>query len=170
MLRGANVGGNRVFRPAQFVKHLAALDVVNIGAAGTFVVRSNAPERTVRARFARALPFTADLLVCTGEEVLDLVASAPFGHAPRPPEVTWYVTVLGSPLPKRPTLPISAPDANAWQVRVIGVTGRFVCSLARRGPGRLIYPNEVVDTRKDVPATTRNWNTILKVASALGER
>ena len=38
-LRGVNVGGYKTFRPSLLAKELAEFDVVNIGAAGTFVVR-----------------------------------------------------------------------------------------------------------------------------------
>lgn len=38
-LRGVNVGGHKAFQPSAVARDLADLDVVNIGAAGTFVVR-----------------------------------------------------------------------------------------------------------------------------------
>src|SRR6185295_12228721 len=38
-LRGVNVGGHRRLRPSVLAKELERLDVVSIGAAGTFVVR-----------------------------------------------------------------------------------------------------------------------------------
>ena len=37
-LRGVNVGGHRTFRPSVVAKELRKFDVVNVGAAGTFVV------------------------------------------------------------------------------------------------------------------------------------
>jgi len=39
LLRGINVGGHRAFRPKLLAQDLGRFDVVNIGAAGTFVVR-----------------------------------------------------------------------------------------------------------------------------------
>ena len=38
-LRAVNVGGHQTFRPSVLAKELSEYDVVNIGAAGTFVVR-----------------------------------------------------------------------------------------------------------------------------------
>ena len=38
-LRGVNVGGHKSFRPSVLAAELADFDVVNIGAAGTFVAR-----------------------------------------------------------------------------------------------------------------------------------
>lgn len=40
LLRSVNVGGHKTLRLAVLAKELSRLDVVNIGAAGTFVVRN----------------------------------------------------------------------------------------------------------------------------------
>ncbi|MHB8838062.1 MAG: hypothetical protein ACYC7F_03830, partial [Gemmatimonadaceae bacterium] len=61
-LRGVNVGGHRTFRPTALVKRLAHLDVVNIGAAGTFVVRGRVTRARLRTEFARELPFETDIV------------------------------------------------------------------------------------------------------------
>ena len=39
-LRGVNVGGYRTFRPTKLAESLKHLGAVNIGAAGTLVIRS----------------------------------------------------------------------------------------------------------------------------------
>ena len=39
LLRGVNVGGHRTFRPTTLAEQLRHLDAVNVGAAGTFVIR-----------------------------------------------------------------------------------------------------------------------------------
>ena len=38
-LRGINVGGHRAFRPSVLAKELGIYDAVNVGAAGTLVIR-----------------------------------------------------------------------------------------------------------------------------------
>ena len=45
-LRGVNVGGHKRFRPAALAKELVHLDAVNIGAAGTFVIRRRVSRAT----------------------------------------------------------------------------------------------------------------------------
>ena len=42
-LRGVNVGGHRTFRPSILARELSAYGVLNVGAAGTFVVRKPGP-------------------------------------------------------------------------------------------------------------------------------
>lgn len=53
LLRGINVGGHRRFRPAALARELKHLDAVNIGAAGTFVIRRPIAQAQLRAQVAR---------------------------------------------------------------------------------------------------------------------
>jgi hypothetical protein len=65
-LRGVNVGGHRTFRPSLLAKELSHLDIVNIGAAGTFVVRNRISHATLRAELAKRLPFETAVVICKG--------------------------------------------------------------------------------------------------------
>jgi hypothetical protein len=47
-LRGVNVGGHRTFRPSILAQQLKRYDVVNVGAAGTFVIRKPVHQQTTR--------------------------------------------------------------------------------------------------------------------------
>ena len=53
LLRGVNVGGHRTFRPRLLAGQLAHLGVVNIGAAGTLVVRQPVTMSRLRAELTR---------------------------------------------------------------------------------------------------------------------
>ena len=77
-LRGVNVGGYRVFRPAELARQLRSLEAINIGAAGTLVIRKPAPRGEVRQAIARRLPFPAEIVVCTAREINRLMARDDF--------------------------------------------------------------------------------------------
>ena len=163
-LRGVNVGGHKKFKPSELVGALADLDLENIGAAGTFVVRGSANAKDVRERIARSLPFEAEMMVCPAREIVELVRSEPFGRLAA--GVKPFVSVLSEPLRTRPRLPLERPAGKPWEVRVIKVTGRYVLSLCR--PGRAgVYPNEVVERDLGATATTRAWSTIVTICSRL---
>ncbi len=168
-LRGVNVGGHKTFRPAALARDLAALDVVNVGAAGTFVVLKTIGTATLRAEFLRRLPFEAEIMICGARDLVALANSDRFPGAP--PEADKSVRRFVSVLAKRPRtlprLPLSRPAGDAWQVRIIALSGPFALSLWRRRTGRMLYPNEVVETAFAVPATTRNWSTIDAVRAIL---
>jgi uncharacterized protein (DUF1697 family) len=169
-LRGVNVGGHRKFQPSVLVKELAHLDAVNVGAAGTFVIRAAISPTKLREEFLRRLPFEPDLMICRGRELLDLAAAEPFAKGQKNPEATRYVTVMAKRPKALPELPLLKPDGDDWQVRVIRVIGPFALSLHRRMGKRLIYPNEVVEKHFGVAATTRNWNTVEAICDILNTR
>ncbi len=167
LLRGVNVGGNKTFRPSTFAAELADLDVVNVGAAGTFVVRRSISLAKLRAELEQRLPFQAELMIVPGRDVLALAEVDPFAAAPPDDDVVRYVTALAKRPRTPPALPHARPDGEEWQVRVLGLHGVFALSLHRRLGKRLIYPNEVVEKHFGVSATTRNWNTIAAICAIL---
>jgi hypothetical protein len=68
-LRGVNVGGHRTFRPSILARELSGYDVVNVGAAGTFVVRKPGSSRAkFRTALLRKLPFEAEIVLCEGRD------------------------------------------------------------------------------------------------------
>jgi uncharacterized protein (DUF1697 family) len=166
-LRGVNVGGHRTFQPAALAKELAALDVVNVGAAGTFVVRKTIGQALLRAELAKRLPFEPELMICRARAVLDLAAGDPFAEDDSSDGVTHYVSVMAKRPKTLPDLPICQPAGDDWQVKVVAVSGCFALSLHRRQGPRLVYPNEVAEKRFGVSTTTRNWNTIAAVCGIL---
>jgi uncharacterized protein (DUF1697 family) len=78
LLRGVNVGGHRTFRPSALAEQLKHLDAVNIGAAGTFVIRQPVGRAQLRLEFARRLPFDAEIMICSGREISTLLAHTCF--------------------------------------------------------------------------------------------
>ena len=59
-LRGVNVGGHRTFRPSILARELGDYDVVNVGAAGTFVVRKTGS--SIQVSYCTALVLNAEVL------------------------------------------------------------------------------------------------------------
>lgn len=166
-MRGVNVGGHKTFRPAAFAADLAAYDVVNIGAAGTFVVRRAPGKAALVAELRRRLPFEAEILVVSARDVLALVEADPFPRGSTAAGVKRYVSVLARRPAVSPRFPLSRPATGAWQVRVVGVRGPFALSLHRRVGRTLLYPNTVVEKELGVPATTRGWETVGRICKAL---
>ena len=74
-LRAVNVGGTNRCQPAQIAKELAKLDVVNIGAVGTFVVRQNVSESALRAAIANPI-LVAEVIDRLNDEQTDVREAA----------------------------------------------------------------------------------------------
>lgn len=166
-LRGANVGAHNRFQPALLAKELSKFGVVNIGAVGTFVVREKVVDARLQAEILRKLPFKPEVMICRAQEILDLVGKDPFKEQPLSPDMRGFVSVMA----KRPSvslrLPLYRPNVDNWEVKVIQVSGKFALSLWQRLQKNVLYPNEVVEKHFGVPATTRSWNTILRIRTIL---
>src|SRR5687767_13850257 len=120
-LRGVNVGGHRTFRPSILAKALSDCDVVNVGAAGTFVVRKPGSRAKFLAALRRRLPFEAEVALCDGRDLLRLGTDSPFGTRPARPDITRFVSVLTKAGRVRGSLPVKLPPSGQWFVRVIAV-------------------------------------------------
>ena len=168
-LRAVNVGGANLCRPAEIAKQLSRFDIVNIGAVGTFVVREDVSESTLRAAFARKLPFKCEIMICPARDIRKLASKDPFAHQPSGPDITRFVSVLAKRLRAPFPFPLSLPSDDDWLLKIIAIQGRFVLGLYRRQMKAISYLSQI-EKRLGVPATTRNWNTIEKVAKILRGR
>jgi uncharacterized protein (DUF1697 family) len=168
-LRGINVGGHRTFRPSLLAREMSDYGVVNVGAAGTFIVWKPGSRAKFRAELLRRLPFDAEVMLCDGRDLIRLEKEDPFRSAPSGPDVVRFVSILSRPGGNTADIPFSLPPGGEWLVRVIASKGRFVFGVYRRRMKTIGYLGQI-DKRLGVPATTRNWNTILAVVRILKGR
>jgi uncharacterized protein (DUF1697 family) len=165
-LRAVNVGGANRCQPALIAKQLAKFGVVNIGAVGTFVVREDVSESALRAAIAKKLPFKCEIMICPTRDVIKLASTDPFARQPSGPDITRFVSVLHKRSRALPPLPLSLPSDDDWLLKIIAIQDRFILGLYRRQMKAISYLSKI-EKRLGVPATTRNWNTIGKVAKIL---
>ena len=167
LLRGVNVGGHRTFRPTTLAHQLRHLDAVNIGAAGTFVIRKPIGKTQLRAELARRLPFDTEIMICTRREIVSLVSEDYFADEPAGPEIVRFVSVLSKRPRSAPATPMVFPPSGPWLLKIVARENRFVLGLYRRHMKVIGYLG-TLDRLFGVPATTRNWNTITAIAKVLG--
>ena len=165
-LRAVNVGGANLCRPALIAKQLSKLGVVNIGAVGTFVVREDVSEAVLRAALARKLPFKCEIMICPARDIIKLVSKDPFSQLPSGPNITRFMSVAAKRLRAPFPIPLSLPSDDDWLLKVMAIQNRFVLGLYRREMKAISYLSQI-EKRLGVPVTTRNWNTIEKVAKTL---
>ena len=167
LLRGVNVGGHRTFRPTKLAEQLKHLDAVNIGAAGTFVIRRPVTRARLRAEMARRLPFDAKIMICQDHEILGLMSQSHFAGQPVRSEVVRFVSILSRSPRSAPSTPMSLPSTGKWLLKILAREGRFVFGLYRRHMKVIGYLG-TLDRLFGVPVTTRNWNTITAIVRVLG--
>ncbi len=166
LLRGVNVGGHRTFRPTTLVRDLKHLDAVNIGAAGTFVIRQPITQRQLRTELARRLPFDCAIVICKGREIVRLTARNPFGDERMRPDTVRFVSVLTGRPTLAPPTPLTMPSRGKWLLKILARENRFVFGVYRRHMKVIGYLG-TLDRLFGVPVTTRNWNTITAIARVL---
>lgn len=170
-LRAVNVGGANRCQPARIAKQLARFGVVNIGAAGTFVVREEVTESVLRAAISKKLQFKCEIMICPAKSIVDLVREDPFAREHSGPNLTRFVMVLHKLLNSSHVTYHSSlrlPSDDDWLLKVIAIEGRFVLGLYRRQMKAISYLGKL-EKLLGVPATTRNWNTIEKAVKILSE-
>jgi uncharacterized protein (DUF1697 family) len=168
-LRAVNVGGHQKFQPSVLAKELADFGVVNVGAAGTLVVRAMVSQATLRAEILHRLSFKPELMICPARDIIELARSQPFNDAPTGKDMRPFLSIMQKAPRTLPPLPLEQPAGDKWQVRIVGIRGRFALSLWRRQERAIVYPNAVVEKHVGLPATTRSWNTISAICEILNE-
>ena len=168
LLRGVNVGGHRTFRPSELAKQLAAYDVVNIGAAGTFVVRKPGSRAKFQAELLRRLPVETSVVLCDGRDLIRLETENPFGTKAPSPDITRFVSFLSKSGEQANFTPVTLPSSGEWLVRLVSCDGRFVFGMYRRHMKTIGYLGQI-DKLLGATATTRNWNTVATIIRILKE-
>ena len=167
LLRGVNVGGHRTFRPSTLAQQqLKHLDAVNVGAAGTFVIRKPISRTQLRAELARLLPFDTQIMICEGRDIVRLMSEDPFAGEKVRPDIVRFVSVLSRRPRSAPSTPMVFPASGTWLLKILARENRFVFGLYRRHMKVIGYLG-TLDRLFGVPATTRNWNTITAIAKVL---
>jgi uncharacterized protein (DUF1697 family) len=167
LLRGVNVGGHRTFRPAALVEELKHLDAVNIGAAGTFVIRRAVSQAKLRDELTRRLSFDTEIMICEGRDILKMMTQTHFAAVPVKSDIVRFVSVLSKKPTSAPSVPMQFPASGQWLLKILARENRFVFGVYRRHMKAIGHLGSL-DRVFGVPATTRNWNSITAIAKALG--
>jgi uncharacterized protein (DUF1697 family) len=168
LLRGLNVGGHRTFRPTTLAAQLRHLGAVNIGAAGTFVIRQPVRQEQLRAEIAERLPFEAEIAICRGRDFARLVSQDYFAGHPERPDVVRFVSVLCRRPRSAPPLPLTLPPSGKWMLKILTRDERFVVGVHRRQMKAIGYLGKL-DRIFGESAITRSWATMNAIAKVVDE-
>lgn len=148
--------------------HLTHLDAVNIGAAGTFVIRPPVSRTQLRAQLARRLPFDTEIVICDGREIEGLLSRDFFSDHALHPDMVRFVSVLSRSPRSAPETPMRYPGTGTWLVQVLAREKRFVVGVYRRHMKAIAYLGKM-DRVFGVPLITRNWNTVAAIGKVLND-
>jgi hypothetical protein len=167
LLRGANLGKRR-FSPKALAGALADLDLVNIGAAGTFVVPKRVAEKTLRERVQAELPWEdAEMVILKGAEVRGALESG--ANVKVPDGARKFGLALPQAPPAGLRLPLEAlAKDGAWGMRYEALSGRVAIGVRRRFDETGTYSTKEVDAALGSDrGTMRDWPTWEKIGTAV---
>jgi uncharacterized protein (DUF1697 family) len=170
LLRAVNVGGRGVVKMTDLRDAFAGAGCANVR---TFIASGNvvfdARGAKPQGLFTRIRAAARDLLgaepgICfrTLEEIDEVVAFNPFGKLTADKALKLYVAFLDRAPASAPALPFAAPKELC---EITACRPREMFVVSRRKPnGMYGFPNGVIESF-GVVSTTRNWNTVTKLAT-----
>jgi uncharacterized protein (DUF1697 family) len=144
----------------------------SVGHAGNLLwtqPAGKAPEEQLRAALRRLLGQAPEIMVRTARDMRRIVEANPFDALASDKAVKLYVVFLARQPKQMPPLPVRLEKEA---LELVAVTGREAYVISRKKPGTVMYgfPNQFVERALGVPATSRNWNTVVKIAGMVKTR
>jgi uncharacterized protein (DUF1697 family) len=172
LLRAVNLGGDSKIAMADLRKVLAGLgyaDVTTYLQSGNAVFTS--PGRPpaelageIEDRIAAELGMAVTIMIRNGAELADVIGRSPLPGEPENPS-RFFVAFLSEPADPGAARAIEASSFGEDRIWVSGSEAFLWCP---GGAGRTKLTNAYVEKQLGVGATSRNWNTVRKLAGLAG--
>ena len=171
-LRGINVGGRKKIPMAtlrELLRELGYADVVTHLQSGNAVFSSpgKSPHSLARAiadRIAGEFGMDVKVVIRTGGELADVVRRSPLPDGPENPSRFFVAFLSAAPAPAA----IGAVESMSFDPDRIWISGAEAYLWCPAGAADTKLTNNFLEKRLKVTATSRNWNTVLKLADLAG--
>lgn len=123
----------------------------------------------IESSLARLIGRDVTVVFRTAGEIQKVILANPFDKLPMEPDAKRYVTFLSDKPLALPRLPLVSKKDG---LDVIQWTGKdaFVVSRRLKAKGMYGFPNHFIEKQFGVPATTRNWSTVLRIGELLSKK
>jgi uncharacterized protein (DUF1697 family) len=171
LLRGINVGGHQVpmAKLKKTFEEQGCENVQTILVSGNVVFEAKKENlfiftKKLEIALAKAFGFSIPVLLRTGHDIEKLIASVPFKGITVTPETRLYVTFF---LEKQANTQL--PRMPGKDIQILKVTDTEVYSVLRLSPNvGTIDLMSFLEKEFSKNITTRNWNTLIKIAKVFG--
>ncbi len=169
LLRGINVGG---YHKVPMATLRQSFDSMGYGPAKTLLNTGNvlfkaAPDQEaaltplIAARLKDTFGFSIPVIVHSQDHIQQLVTANPFKDIQVTPSIRLYASFLSDTPIHRLSLPYTSPDES---FSIIAIIDRTVFSVLDLAISRTVDAMSILEKEFGKNMTTRNWNTILKLA------
>jgi uncharacterized protein (DUF1697 family) len=166
-LRGINVGGRHKVPMAELRTVLADLGYADLAThlqSGNAVFSSQTPaaklEQDIGEAIARKFGFGCAVMVRTGAELTAAVCGNPLGREPENPS-RYFVAFLSA---QPATNVLDALAGVSFEPDALWVRGREAYLWSPAGAAETKLTNLALEKLLGVVATSRNWNTVVRLA------
>lgn len=173
LLRGINVGGNKLLKMADVKKAFEDLgfrEVKSIGASGNIVFTHSSQDlmelaKAVETGLREKFEMPISVIVRPIEFLRELVQSDPFQGLKVTPETRLHVTFFNAPA--RPRNHIAIPYNSPTKIfRIVKLTEAELFTVVDLSTGgSTVDAMAFIEKEFGKNLTTRTWNTIAKIAS-----
>jgi uncharacterized protein (DUF1697 family) len=126
--------------------------------------RATAPLfRKIRAKVGKLIGEEPVIMFRTLRQIALIVKRSPFGELPSDRIVRLYVVFLARQPRAAPKLPLRLPKEALELIAIRGLEAYVVSR--RKTNGFYGFPNNFVEMEIGVPATSRNWSTVNRIAA-----
>jgi uncharacterized protein (DUF1697 family) len=171
LLRGINVGGNKLIKMAELCRICHSLGLKNVKTyiqSGNILFESAKKDpvaltRDIEKGLRTAVGFEVPVVLRTISELETIVKLDPFKKA-KTADAKFYVSFLVEPLKHKLRVPLVSPKNDCG---IIHLTDREVFTVAFALPNGRSGESMMGLIEKEFgkSVTTRNWNTVLKLQS-----
>jgi uncharacterized protein (DUF1697 family) len=168
LLRGINVGGNKkvpmgdlkkAFEKAGFTNVRTILNTGNV----VFDSKQKSVDAQVSALLKQAFSFSIPLIVLPFKLIEDLIAADPFKKIKATKDSRFYITFT----PGKPAGKLSMPyKASDGSFEILSIKGNAICSALDLSKAGTLDLMSFLEKEYGKDITTRNWNTVMKIAAA----
>jgi len=176
LLRGINVGGNKKVPMAELKKVLEKSGLINVKtllASGNVVFsqRDGFPESNsnilqlqtlIPSIIEKEFGFPVPALLRTHKEIEKIIELNPFKEIKVTPQIRLYVTFLSENSKDKSSITYISPDKS---FKIISSFDRTVFSVLDLSISNTPEAMNMLEKIYGKNITTRNWNTILKIAN-----
>lgn len=175
MLRGINVGGQKKIRMTDLASLYESLGLVNIKTyvqSGNVIfnsAKSNASTlaNLIEAQINRSLGYSVYVFIRDTADFQRIIASNPFLNKRREDPAKLGVTFLYHSPSEEKWAGLGIPKDKADE---FSVDGQEIYLFCPNGFARTKFSNTFFEKKLGVPATSRNWNTVIALLKMASER
>ena len=167
-LRAINVGGKNLIKMDELKKIFESLECKNVTTyiqSGNVMFDSSIADENeltekIENRLHEYLSDDVLIFIRTVDQLKSIVEDDPFQKLKFNSSAKLYISFLKNEINRKSKLPYQSPKKD---VEIYRIRNREIYSIPQKIKGRYGFPNLFIEKEFGVKATTRNWNTIIKV-------